>query len=71
MKPLQRAIEMFQADATYRDKCFTGLQVHDRKHIIDGLDLLAADFGLSPTRRRLNEASAEDQVFSDHLGPGS
>jgi hypothetical protein len=45
MKPLQRAIEMFQADATYRDKCFTGLQVHDRKHIIDGLDLLAADFG--------------------------
>lgn len=67
IEPLKRAIEMFQGDATYREKCYTDLQVHDRKHIIDGLDRLAADFGLPVTQRRLSEADAEDQVFSDHV----
>jgi len=66
-QPLIRAIEEFQADAGYRNKCYEELEVHDRKHIIDGLDLLAADFELPPTKRSISEANADDQVFSDHI----
>ncbi len=55
IKPLQKAIRVFQAEPAYRNACFSSLQVKNRAEIINGLDLLASDFGISPTKRRDNE----------------
>jgi hypothetical protein len=51
--PLIKALQNFQENASYRDKCFSALQVRnpDRARVIDGIDLLASDFGLPPTIR--------------------
>jgi len=53
IRPLQTALQRFQNHPAYREKCFGRLQI-DRSHhpkIIDGLDLLAADFQLPKTER--------------------
>lgn len=63
MVPLRRAIQAFQTDPSYRRACFDGLRVHNRGHIINGLDQLAADFALPSTVRTLEEAGPEDEVL--------
>jgi hypothetical protein len=57
MRPLKKAIERFQLRPNYREKCFIGLQIDpvEIPKIIDGIDLLAEDFGLSPTERLFQE----------------
>lgn len=64
LEPLRRALTAFQANAPFRRTCFDRLQVHDRRHVVDGLDLLAADLGLPPTARNLDEAGPEDAVLA-------
>jgi hypothetical protein len=53
IRPLQKALQRFQDHPSYREKCFVGLQIDPSNHpkIIDGLDLLAADFQLPITER--------------------
>ena len=58
LKPLQKAIKFFQAEPGHRNSSFSSLQVRDRAKIIDGLDLLASDFGISSTKRRDDEYPA-------------
>ena len=55
--PLIKAITHFQKEATYRDKCFSALQVwnRDRATVLDGIDFLAADFSMPPTKRNEDE----------------
>jgi hypothetical protein len=53
--PLGKALKNFQADANFRLKCFTALNVKSPSCIIDGIDLLAKDHALSPTIRRVSE----------------
>lgn len=57
MQPLKRAIELFQENTEYRQKCFQGLQITSSwiPKIIDGIDLLASDVGLSDTQRVFRE----------------
>lgn len=55
MKPLEKAIRFFQSEPVYRAKCFSSLQVQQRVRVIDGLDLLAADFDISSTKRNDDE----------------
>ena len=50
-EPLQRAILAFQAQPHYRLQCYEQLQVAAPTDIIDGLDLLAAQFDLPPCNR--------------------
>jgi len=57
MKPLEKAIRFFQSEPVYRSKCFSSLQVQNRVEVIDGLDLLASDFGMSLTKRKYDEYS--------------
>jgi predicted nucleotidyltransferase component of viral defense system len=57
VNPLTRAIESFQSNTNYRLQCYQALQIERPKHIIDGLDLLASDFGLSTTHRHAVEKS--------------
>lgn len=49
--PLVRALERFQDDLAYRDRCFDALEIHDARRIIDGIRRLADEFRLSPTLR--------------------
>lgn len=53
--PLKQAVERFQTNQAYRAQCFQALAVRDPRLIVDGLDLLARDLGLSPTRRAPEE----------------
>ncbi|MEH2056310.1 MAG: hypothetical protein V7K97_09135 [Nostoc sp.] len=57
MRPLKRAIARFQERPDYREKCFLGLQVEQAQipKIIDGIDLLSTDLGLSHTPRAFRE----------------
>ncbi|MEH2193653.1 MAG: nucleotidyl transferase AbiEii/AbiGii toxin family protein [Nostoc sp.] len=64
MRPLERAIALFQQRPDYREKCFLSLQV-DRSQIpkiIDGIDLLSTDLGLSHTPRTFGE---QHDIFAD------
>ena len=57
IRPLTEAIENFQNQPDFRDRCFDALQI-DRfqlPRIIDGIDLLAEDFGLARTQRSYKE----------------
>lgn len=54
--PLKRAIQNFQAKPQYRERCFQALAIQVPEKIIDGLDLLAAYFGISPTERTFKES---------------
>lgn len=49
--PLKQAVSQFQQDADYRDRCYHALSIQQPQQIVDGLDLLAADFGLPKTER--------------------
>lgn len=60
--PLKDAILNFQRNADYRRRCFSSLQITDPILIIDGLDLLAADFQLEKTKRKAPEAGPEDSI---------
>lgn len=64
MRPLQKAIERFQSRPDYREKFFVGLQVDKAQipKIIDGIDLLAEDLGLSHTERLFQE---QHDIFAD------
>lgn len=50
-EPLRKVILKFQGSKTYRDKCFDALEIKDRSMVLDGLDLLAADFEVPITNR--------------------
>lgn len=63
IEPLKRAIRNFQAKPDYRERCFRALSIDTPSHIIDGLDLLASDFGIEPTVRTFSETRWE--LFSD------
>jgi Nucleotidyl transferase AbiEii toxin, Type IV TA system len=51
--PLRKAIEQFKSNPDYREKCFGSLKIHNnfKPNIIDGIDLLSEDLGLSKTSR--------------------
>lgn len=53
--PLKRAIRNFQAKPEYRERCFQALGVQVPERVINGLDLLAEDFGIEPTERTFKE----------------
>jgi hypothetical protein len=54
--PTERfAIAFFQNYPNYRDKCFTALRIAEPSKIIDGIDLMAADFNLNKTTRTFSE----------------
>lgn len=55
IEPLKRAIEFFQTKPDHRRKCYKALEIQECCLIIDGLDLLAADFGFQKTERLLCE----------------
>jgi Nucleotidyl transferase AbiEii toxin, Type IV TA system len=56
-RPLKVAVQRFQERINYREQCFSGLLIEDSKIplIIDGVDLLASDLGLSRTERTFKE----------------
>jgi hypothetical protein len=55
IEPLKKAISFFQNHPNYRDKCFTALRIAEPSKIIDGIDLMAADFNLNKTTRTFSE----------------
>lgn len=55
IEPLKKALESFQASEAHRSKCFNALQIKDRAMILDGIDLLSADFGLPKASRAFDE----------------
>lgn len=57
IEPLTRAIQNFQNKPEYRAECFERLMVKEPRKIIDGLDLLALDFGLEATTRTFSESN--------------
>lgn len=57
IEPLIRAIQNFQQKPEYRAECFERLMVKEPRKIIDGLDLLAFDFGLEATMRSFSESN--------------
>ncbi|MEC4812700.1 MAG: nucleotidyl transferase AbiEii/AbiGii toxin family protein [Scytonema sp. PMC 1069.18] len=64
MRPLKKAIERFQQRPDYRQTCFEGLQIDESQisKIIDGIDLLSMDLGLSQTQRVFRE---QYDIFTD------
>lgn len=56
IEPLKRAIRNFQQQPDYRSECFKNLMVNAPEKIIDGLDLLASDFGIEATIRTFIES---------------
>ncbi|WP_334769763.1 hypothetical protein [Nostoc sp.] len=64
IRPLKRAIALFQGRPDYREKCFLSLQVDQAQipKIIDGIDLLSRDLGLSHTPRTFRE---QHDIFAD------
>ncbi|BAY08754.1 nucleotidyl transferase AbiEii/AbiGii toxin family protein [Calothrix sp. NIES-2098] len=59
IEPLKKAISFFQNNPNYRDKCFTALRIVEPSKIIDGIDLMAADFSLDKTVRTLSESQQD------------
>jgi Nucleotidyl transferase AbiEii toxin, Type IV TA system len=58
IKALRKSIQHFQERPDYRERCFSGLQIEVQfqiSKIMDGVDLLANDLGLSSTLRTFNE----------------
>lgn len=57
IRPLKKAIKLFQEKPEYREKCFSNLQISESQipKVLDGIDLLAEDMGLSPTSRTFPE----------------
>ena len=52
---LIEAITWFQSLPEYREQCYRQLQIDNPVKIIDGIDFLATDFGLSLTNRTFSE----------------
>ncbi len=52
---LIEAINWFQSLPEYREQCYRQLQIDNPVQIIDGIDLLATDFGLDLTDRTFSE----------------
>jgi hypothetical protein len=52
---LEKATQCFQAKSDYRDRCYRSLKIDRPDRIIDGLDLIAQDFGLPLTERTFQE----------------
>jgi hypothetical protein len=46
---LRKALTVFDQDPQYQQRCFEGLQIRETQGILEGLSLLAQDFGESPT----------------------
>lgn len=46
VEPLRRAIAAFQQAPDYRDRCYSALAIANPEQVMDGLNQLAADFGL-------------------------
>ncbi|BAY00823.1 nucleotidyl transferase AbiEii/AbiGii toxin family protein [Anabaena sp. CCAP 1446/1C] len=59
IEPLKKAISFFQNHPNYRDKCFTALGIAEPSKIIDGIDLMAADFNLNKTHRTFSESQQD------------
>lgn len=57
IRNLKKAIQDFQENPDYREECFEAMAVNAPKTIIDGLDLLASDFGIEATTRTFIESS--------------
>jgi hypothetical protein len=57
MRPLKEAVKRFQERTDYRERCFAYLQIDEAQipRIIDGVDLLASDLGLTLTERVFKE----------------
>jgi hypothetical protein len=57
MRPLKEAVKRFQERTDYRERCFSHLQIDEAQipRIIDGVDLLASDLGLTLTERVFKE----------------
>jgi hypothetical protein len=57
MRPLKEAVKRFQERTDYRERCFSHLQIDEAQipRIIDGVDLLGSDLGLTPTERVFKE----------------
>lgn len=57
MRPLAVAVQRFQSRPEFRERCFSGLRIDSAKipMIIDGIDLLAEDLGLTNTERTFKE----------------
>ncbi|MFE8071205.1 nucleotidyl transferase AbiEii/AbiGii toxin family protein [Marinobacteraceae bacterium S3BR75-40.1] len=55
--PLKKSLEKFQGSKDYRHKCFSALEIKNRGHIVNGIDLLASDLGLEKTDRAHDERS--------------
>lgn len=54
---LTKALEKFQTNSDWRYRCYQILSIDRQDSIVDGIDLLAADLGLSPTIRTSIEMS--------------
>lgn len=63
IEPLKRAIRNFQQKPDYREECFSSLMVNAPETIIDGLDLLASDFGIEATTRTFIERRWEQVEY--------
>jgi Nucleotidyl transferase AbiEii toxin, Type IV TA system len=61
IEPLKKAISFFQDRPNYRDKCFTALRIAEPSQIIDGIDLMAADFCLEKTARTFSECQQDGE----------
>lgn len=59
IEPLRRAIHTFQTQPEYRERCYRVLGIQDPGQIVDGLDLLAEDFGFAPTERTFTENQSQ------------
>jgi Nucleotidyl transferase AbiEii toxin, Type IV TA system len=61
MPALTDALERFQGDRDWRFDCYEQLNISpaNRSRTIDGIDLLALDFGLSSTERTIAEFSGD------------
>ena len=59
LSPLEKSLQKFQGSKEYRHKCFSALEITNRCVIMDGIDLLAADFGLEKTDRAYDELSID------------
>ena len=55
IEPLKRALVNFQTQPNYRERCYQSLTIKSPVKIIDGIDLLAADFRLPATVRTFTE----------------
>jgi Nucleotidyl transferase AbiEii toxin, Type IV TA system len=64
LRPLKVAVQRFQERSSFRERCFSGLQIDDAQipKLMDGIDLLASDVDLAVTERVFKE---RHDMFSD------